>query len=89
MLMTILGVIAIILIVFFISGAFESFIVKNCTSCGKKGNLTTICDLYSGMVKGEGLGSQHPFNLPLGVIHSHHLCKKCSDKLWTRMSKIF
>ena len=56
----------------FLCGFFESFIVKECTECGKHGKTTPLCWRYEGAARGAGL-----VGFRLGVLHSVHLCEKC------------
>ena len=62
----------------FISGMFESFIMKRCTSCGKIGPTRALCHLYSAMWHNRPVsifGSN--YKKPWGVIHDEHLCGHC------------
>ena len=56
----------------FICGFFESFIVKECTDCGRKGKTTPLCWRYEGAERGAGI-----VGFRLGVLHRVHLCEKC------------
>lgn len=80
-------------VVFFFSGCFESFIVKQCTQCGEKGKTTAISHIYAGTYyflyrsgKIENVSIFGTSNKkPWGVIHDVHLCKKCCDDFFESM----
>ena len=63
----------------FVSGVFETFIVRNCTKCGATGPLIVLCHLYAGLLSGHKppLLSMRR----LGVMHEHILCKKCFNEI--------
>ncbi len=65
-----------ILLVLFVSGAFEGLLVDRCTGCGRtEGSLTSVSFHFSVFVKTPPLIPK-----PLGVLHDHHLCQSC----WTK-----
>lgn len=60
----------------FLSGFFETWIVRRCTKCGGPGPLSALCHLYAGLLPGGR--PRHLFAMQrLGVMHEHILCEKC------------
>ena len=72
--------VAFLVLVAFVSGMFESFLVEQCTQCNRGGHITAICHRYSGAVRSPGI-----VRFRLGVIHRHHLCTDCFHELFERI----
>ena len=70
-----------------ISGVFETWIIKECTSCGKKGKLKSLCHLYEAIANNLQ-PSIVGYKFRLGVIHRSILCKDCYEEVVKKVQRI-
>lgn len=71
-----------------ISGVFETWIIKECTSCGKKGKLKSLCHLYEAIANNLQ-PSIVGYKYRLGVIHRSILCKDCMEKILKKIYRYY
>lgn len=74
-----------LVVIAFFCGVFETWIVKNCTSCGKAGKLKALCHLYEGILSNLtpnifGYGIKR-----LGVMHTSILCERCMEEVFYKI----
>ena len=70
-------------------GTFESFIVKQCTNCGRDGKTRAVSNYYSiigNCFPNKFRGLKH---YKLGVLHHYHFCKKCFDDYFKWCDKVY
>ena len=77
--------IALVLLVLFASGWFETSIVKQCTACGKGGKLQPLSHFFEALYEGKLVsifGYPGSKRKPFGVLHNHILCELCRGKVF-------
>ena len=61
----------------YMSGMFETWIVRKCTTCGSlEGSRMAISHMSSTRIDGKWRGPLHNFWKP-GILHDHILCPTC------------